>query len=143
MAKQKPAISRRAFVSQAFFSVLLASVLYWVITMYYAKLLSITGLVGTAFFQGAQSIPALAEKRQSSLDTWTSSESTIAINDVLANIGSDGSKVSGAAAGVVVASPSQSNPNCELSATPETDTANTIRLLHVDPRCCSRLQDAC
>ncbi|TFK52523.1 glucoamylase [Heliocybe sulcata] len=46
-----------------------------------------------------------------SVDSYISSEGPIAKAGVLANIGPSGSKASGAAAGVVVASPSTSNPD--------------------------------
>lgn len=36
-----------------------------------------------------------------------------ALQAILNNIGADGSAVSGASAGIVVASPSKSDPNCE------------------------------
>lgn len=49
-----------------------------------------------------------------SLDSFIASESTIAYNGVLANIGASGSKVSGAGSGLVIAGPSKSNPDCEL-----------------------------
>lgn len=54
------------------------------------------------------------QKRQSSgsLDSWVASESPIALQGVLNNIGSDGSKAPGAKAGIVVASPSKTSPPC-------------------------------
>ena len=52
-------------------------------------------------------------KRQTSLDSFVTSETTVAINGVLANIGADGSKAQGAAAGIVVASPSKTSPDCK------------------------------
>lgn len=63
-------------------------------------------------------VPAVASsvihptRRQSSLDSFVQSESTVALQGVLNNIGANGSSVPGASAGVVVASPSQSNPDC-------------------------------
>lgn len=53
------------------------------------------------------------DTRQSSVDTFVTSQRSVSIQGVLANIGSDGSKAQGAAAGIVVASPSKSNPDCE------------------------------
>lgn len=50
-------------------------------------------------------------KRQSSLSDFISSETSIAKKGVLANIGADGAKASNASAGVVVASPSKSDPD--------------------------------
>lgn len=52
-------------------------------------------------------------KRQASIDSFVTSEANVAIKGVLANIGTDGSKAQGAAAGIVVASPSRSNPDCK------------------------------
>lgn len=47
----------------------------------------------------------------STVDTYVSSEGPLARAGLLANIGPDGSKASGASAGVVVASPSTTSPN--------------------------------
>lgn len=63
-------------------------------------------------------VPAVASslvhssRRQSSLDSFIKSESTIALHGVLNNIGANGSMVAGASSGIVVASPSKSNPDC-------------------------------
>lgn len=48
------------------------------------------------------------------LDSFVSLEKQIALQGALDNIGPDGSKVPGAGAGYVVASPSKVNPDCEL-----------------------------
>ncbi|KAG8735930.1 hypothetical protein FRC10_010001 [Ceratobasidium sp. 414] len=53
----------------------------------------------------------LVHPRQSSVDSFVTSETTIAKAGLLANIGPDGSKDQGAASGVVIASPSTSNPD--------------------------------
>jgi hypothetical protein len=81
-------------------------------------------------------------RRQSSLSSYIKSESSIAFQGVLDNIGADGSKVSGASSGVVVASPSKVNPDCEF---PKKENINywklTIaRLLHLDSGCSSDLE---
>lgn len=55
------------------------------------------------------------EKRQSSLEQFITRETDISIRGVLANIGPDGSKVPGVPAGIVIASPSRSDPDCESS----------------------------
>jgi hypothetical protein len=55
----------------------------------------------------------IQERATGSLASWLSSENTVALQGVLANIGASGSKASGASAGVVVASPSKTNPNCK------------------------------
>lgn len=73
------------------------------------KALGLAGLlVGDAL-----AVPAsILNKRQDGLDAFIDTETPIAYAGVLANIGDDGSKVAGAAAGVVVASPSKSSPDC-------------------------------
>lgn len=68
-------------------------------------------LLGASF---ALSSPEnIQERATGSLSSWLSSENTVALQGVLNNIGASGSKASGASAGVVVASPSKSNPDCE------------------------------
>ncbi|KAH7338218.1 glucoamylase [Rhizoctonia solani] len=54
---------------------------------------------------------ALVHPRQSTIDSFIASESPIAKAGVLANIGPNGAKDQGAASGVVIASPSTSNPD--------------------------------
>lgn len=48
-----------------------------------------------------------------SLNDFIASEGPIALQGVLNNIGAAGSKAAGTALGLVVASPSKSNPDCE------------------------------
>ena len=50
------------------------------------------------------------------LTTYIASEESIALQGVLDNLGPDGELAPGAAAGVLVASPSTDNPNCENSS---------------------------
>lgn len=45
-------------------------------------------------------------------------QSGISLNGVLANMGPDGSKAGGAAPGVVIASPSKQDPDCESTRYP-------------------------
>ncbi|KAK5074679.1 glycoside hydrolase 15 protein [Lithohypha guttulata] len=73
--------------------------------------------------------PTPIQERQasSSLDTWLISESTIALQGVLNNIGPGGSKAQGAAAGIVVASPSKNDPNYYYTWT--RDAALTYKML--------------
>lgn len=52
------------------------------------------------------------QKRQATLDSFIKSQADISIKGVLANIGTDGSKAQGVPAGIVLASPSRSNPDC-------------------------------
>lgn len=63
--------------------------------------------------------PALRHhfKRQndSGIDAFIATEGPIAYQGVLNNIGSAGSGASGASAGIVVASPSKTDPDCEYS----------------------------
>lgn len=51
------------------------------------------------------------------IDTFVEKQRAISLQGVLNNIGPDGSKASGAGAGVIIASPSTDNPNCENSST--------------------------
>jgi len=52
------------------------------------------------------------EKRQASLDSYIRSQADVSIQGVLANIGPDGPKAQNVSAGLVLASPSRSNPDC-------------------------------
>lgn len=52
-------------------------------------------------------------RRQSGLGGFIQSQSSISLQGILNNIGSNGSAVPGASEGVVVASPSKSNPDCK------------------------------
>lgn len=54
--------------------------------------------------------------RQASLDSFVKSQTDISIKGVLANIGTDGSKAQGVPAGIVLASPSRSNPDCNITS---------------------------
>ncbi|CAE6447014.1 unnamed protein product [Rhizoctonia solani] len=51
------------------------------------------------------------ERRQSAIDTYITTQTPIAKAGVLANIGADGSKDQGAKSGVVIASPSKTDPD--------------------------------
>jgi glucoamylase len=52
------------------------------------------------------------ESRQTTIDAFISTQAGVSINGVLANIGGGGNKAPGVPAGIVVASPSRSNPDC-------------------------------
>ncbi|KAJ4135994.1 hypothetical protein NW768_003602 [Fusarium equiseti] len=67
-------------------------------------------LLGSVALQGVLGRPALQE-RQSSLDSFVKSESSIAIEQLLCNIGSDGCNSQGVASGVVIASPDTEDPD--------------------------------
>ena len=56
----------------------------------------------------------LQDKRQASgsLEAWLATESSIARQGVLNNIGAEGPKAHGANAGIVIASPSKNEPPC-------------------------------
>ena len=61
-----------------------------------------------------RSISSPLEARASgSLDSFIAAERPVALQGILDNIGASGEKVEGAAAGLVIASPSKSNPNCK------------------------------
>ncbi|TIA56047.1 extracellular glucoamylase protein [Aureobasidium pullulans] len=72
-------------------------------------LYSLPLLFGAAF--SLPSPESIQERATGSLASWLTSENTYALQGVLANIGASGSKASGASAGVVVASPSKTDPN--------------------------------
>lgn len=57
----------------------------------------------------------LAPRATGSLDTWLASESAVARQGILDNIGSAGAYAANAKPGIVVASPSTSDPDCKLS----------------------------
>ncbi|KAJ5431375.1 Six-hairpin glycosidase [Penicillium cf. griseofulvum] len=54
---------------------------------------------------------ALHTRQEADLDGFLKSESALALKSILSNIGADGSAVSGAGAGLVIASPSKSDPD--------------------------------
>lgn len=54
-----------------------------------------------------------AAQQNASLDPFVTQEKSIALQGALNNIGPNGSKVPGASAGIVVASPSTVNPDCK------------------------------
>ncbi|PGH08481.1 hypothetical protein AJ79_05970 [Helicocarpus griseus UAMH5409] len=68
----------------------------------------LASLLGTVL---AHPQAVLQPRATGSLDAWIAKESPYALQALLANIGADGSKAEGAAAGVVVASPSKNDPN--------------------------------
>lgn len=78
-------------------------------------------LLGTLAFQAVLSRPEAARiKREGeilkrSVDSFIATESPIALRNLLCNIGTDGCHASAAASGVVIASPSTDNPDCQSS----------------------------
>jgi glucoamylase len=81
--------------------------------------------------QNAQALPStpanLAARASGSLSSFVTSESSVALQGVLNNIGPNGSAVPGAAAGLVIASPSTSNPDYFYTWT--RDSALTLKTL--------------
>lgn len=57
--------------------------------------------------------PRLSARAMDTIDNYFTSQSPVSIQGILNNIGPDGSKAPGASAGIVVASPSTVDPNCE------------------------------
>ena len=74
-----------------------------------------------------ESSALLRIKANASLDDFITSEYPIALQGVLSNIGSTGSRVGGAAYGLVIASPSKANPNYFYTWT--RDSALTMKAL--------------
>lgn len=76
-------------------------------------------------------------RRRADLDEFIAKQRNISIAGVLANIGADGSEASGVPAGVVIASPSKSDPDCKLPSFVTylffTNVMGLPRLLHLDP----------
>jgi len=71
-------------------------------------------LPAALLFTGAQASPlGDLESRQATIDAFIQSQTTVSINGVLANIGGGGNKAPGVPAGILVASPSRTNPDCE------------------------------
>jgi hypothetical protein len=75
------------------------------------------------------------------LDSWVTAESAIALQGALNNIGPNGTKVAGAGAGFVVASPSKVNPDCKFLPPSTLAATNMRRLLHLESRLRSHIED--
>lgn len=54
-------------------------------------------------------------RQATGLDTWLSTEANFSRQAILNNIGADGQSAQGASPGVVIASPSKSDPDCTCS----------------------------
>jgi len=72
-----------------------------------------SSFAGLISLLASQAIAAPSERGSRGLDSFIAAERKVALQGALNNIGPDGSKVPGAGAGFVVASPSKSNPDCE------------------------------
>ncbi|KAH4800498.1 glucoamylase [Parastagonospora nodorum] len=66
-------------------------------------------------------------RQQTALDLFIEAQANVSINGIFANMGPDGSKAQGAAAGVVIASPSRSDPDYWFTWT--RDSALTYKML--------------
>ena len=75
-------------------------------------------LAVSLWLQSCSGLPAngvrLDNRAPGFLESFIASESPIALQGVLDNIGDTGSKAPGARPGITIASPSTSNPNCML-----------------------------
>lgn len=75
-------------------------------------------LVGSLALQTIYALPGpskveqRAEILKRSVDSFIATESPIAFRNLLCNIGADGACASGAASGIVVASPDKVSPDC-------------------------------
>lgn len=99
-----------------------------------------TSLAALSLAQVAIGAPReILPRATGALDSWLATETPYALDGVLSNIGTDGKKVAGANAGVIVASPSKSNPDCKFSfllygyQSPNIATNYMYRFLHLDP----------
>ncbi|KAF2999293.1 hypothetical protein E8E13_004409 [Curvularia kusanoi] len=69
-------------------------------------------LPAALLFTGSQGTPlGDLESRQTTIDAFIKAQTTVSINGILANIGGGGSKAPGVSAGIVIASPSRTNPD--------------------------------
>lgn len=88
----------------------------------------VNALPAALLLSGARGSPVndYAKKpRQTSLETFIKNQAEISIKGVIANIGGGGSKAQGVSAGIVVASPSKSNPDCKQTLSP----SHVLRLM--------------
>lgn len=73
----------------------------------------------------------------SAIDEYIETERIVALEQLLCNIGDDGCNAAGADPGVVVASPSKSDPDCRVLFASHVTRAPALtalhRLVHVDP----------
>jgi glucoamylase len=79
-----------------------------------SSILLVGGLAFQAVFAHPSRVVRDADILKRSVDTFIATESPIALRNLLCNIGSTGACVSGAASGLVIASPDRTNPNCEF-----------------------------
>jgi glucoamylase len=67
-----------------------------------------------AWSQTVLAAPDLSPRATVSLESWLATETAVSLNGILDNIGASGAYAQSAKAGVVIASPSTSSPDCEL-----------------------------
>lgn len=72
-----------------------------------------TALCALTLGQAVLAAPHLEARATGSLDTWLASETTVARQGILDNIGASGVYAESAKPGIVIASPSLDNPDCE------------------------------
>ncbi|OOQ87442.1 Glucoamylase [Penicillium brasilianum] len=86
-----------------------------------------TALYALSFAHAAVAAPQLAPRATGSLDTWLASETTVARQGILDNIGSSGAYAASAKPGIIIASPSTSSPDYYYTWT--RDSALTMKVL--------------
>jgi glucoamylase len=72
-----------------------------------------TALCALTLGQAVFAAPRLAARATTSLDTWLASETAVARQGILDNIGSSGVYATSADPGIVIASPSTDSPDCK------------------------------
>jgi glucoamylase len=72
-----------------------------------------TALCALSLGHAAVAAPQLAARATGSLDAWLASETAVARQGILNNIGSSGAYAATVKAGIIVASPSTDSPDCE------------------------------
>ena len=84
-------------------------------------------MLGSNLLTLALLAPAVASaslpRDQPDLSAYIKTESNVSLHGVLNNIGSHGKEVKGASDGIVVASPSKANPDCERAIHPKINIA--------------------
>ncbi|KAJ5381374.1 Glucoamylase [Penicillium cataractarum] len=80
-----------------------------------------------ALGQSALAAPQLSPRATTSLDAWLATETTVSLDGILKNIGASGAFAQSAKNGVVIASPSTSNP--DYYYTWSRDSALTLKVL--------------
>ncbi|GFF35707.1 glucoamylase [Aspergillus udagawae] len=84
-------------------------------------------LCALALGHAAIAAPRLSPRATGSLDTWLATETTVSLNGILANVGADGAYAKSAKPGIIIASPSTSNPDYYYTWT--RDAALTMKVL--------------